>query len=443
MVKKLNLPLIKELNMKNIYIALLFSIFIANLVIANEVKTVLNDNEKKYTLNFKTQPISDVIRALSKQAGLNVILPDNMPENISVSLNNVTLKNAIDSILLSRGYNYKLEGNILRIYKEDLKPKVVMEVINLQYANANNIASALTKMFSSASIQADAPTNSLIIKDEETVVAEIKKIIQKLDVRTKQVLIEAKIVNATENFSRDLGIQWGGFFSNSSQSNRVFGISQSDTTTFGASSPGSNFVVNAPLQTTPIGNLGIIIGSLHKNLRLDLALQLAEQKGHAKVISSPKILTLDNKRATIRSGATLRIRSIPLGTSVSSGVTATVETINTGIELGVTPQITGDDNITLTVDVGQSEPNFDRKVENIPEIQDQRASTSILLKDGETVVIGGLYKVSEGESITGIPFLADIPIIGWLFKSKSKEKRNEELMIFITPRIIKDNTKLN
>jgi len=429
--------------MKHIYIVL-FLLVIANSIFANDVKTVLNDSEKKYTLNFKTQPISDVIRALSKQAGLNVILPDNMPENISVSLNNVTLKNAIDSILLSRGYNYKLEGNILRIYKEEVKPKIIMEVINLQYANANNIASSLTKMFSTASIQADAPTNSLIVKDEESVVAEIKKIIQKLDVRAKQVMIEAKIVNATENFSRDLGIQWGGFFSNSSQSNKVFGINQLGTTTttnFGDSSPGSNFIVNAPLQTTPIGNLGIIIGSLHKNLRLDLALQLAEQKGHAKVISSPKILTLDNKRATIRSGATLRIRSIPIGTSVSTGVTATVETINTGIELGVTPQITGDDNITLTVDVGQSEPNFDRKVENIPEIQDQRASTSILLKDGETVVIGGLYKVSEGESVTGIPFLSDIPFIGWLFKSKSKEKRNEELMIFLTPRIIKDTAK--
>ncbi len=429
--------------MKHIYI-IVFILLIANSVFSNDVRTILNDSEKRYTLNFKTQPISDVIRALSNQAGLNVILPDNMPENISVSLNNVTLKNAIDSILLSRGYNYILEGNILRIYKEELKPKIIMEVINLQYANANNIASALTKMFSTASIQADAQTNSLIIKDEETVVAEIKKIIQKLDVRAKQVMIEAKIVNATENFSRDLGIQWGGFFSNSSQSNKVFGISQTGTTTtttFGDSSPGSNFIVNAPLQTTPIGNLGIIIGSLHKNLRLDLALQLAEQKGQAKVISSPKILTLDNKRATIRSGATLRIRSIPLGTSVTTGVTATVETINTGIELGVTPQITGDDNITLTVDVGQSEPNFDRKVENIPEIQDQRASTSILLKDGETVVIGGLYKVSEGESVTGIPFLSDIPIIGWLFKSKSKEKRNEELMIFLTPRIIKDTAK--
>jgi type IV pilus assembly protein PilQ len=172
-----------------------------------------------------------------------------------------------------------------------------------------------------------------------------------------------------------------------------------------------------------------------------LALQLAEQKGQAKIVSSPKILTLDNKRATIRSGSTLRIRSIPLGSSVSAGVTATVETINTGVELGVTPQITGDDNITLMVDVGQSEPNFDRRVENIPEVQDQRASTSILLKDGETVVIGGLYRVVEGESITGIPFLSDIPLIGWLFKSKSKEKRNEELMIFLTPKIIRETAK--
>lgn len=430
----------------------LIAFFILILISVNSAKAnisdtnlLLNDTEKKYTLNFKTQPIADVLRALAKQANLNIVLPDNMPENISISLNNVTLKSAIESILISRGYNYTVENNILRVYKEETRIKTVMEVVNLQYANANAIANTLSKMFSSASIQADVPTNSLIIKDEESTVSEIKKIIQKLDVKTKQVMIEAKIVNATESFSRDLGIQWGGFFSNSSQSNRIFGISPSTTgtttTTFGTSNPGDNFVINAPIQTTPIGNLGIIIGSLHKNLRLDLALQLAEQKGQAKIVSSPKILTLDNKRATIRSGSTLRIRSIPLGSSVSSGVTATVETINTGVELGVTPQITGDDNITLTVDVGQSEPNFDRKVENIPEVQDQRATTSILLKDGETVVIGGLYRVIEGESVIGIPFLSDIPLIGWLFKSKSKEKRNEELMIFLTPRIIGETAR--
>ncbi|MCX7770029.1 MAG: type IV pilus secretin PilQ [Proteobacteria bacterium] len=430
--------------MKRLIIIFLIITSINQSLANTDTNTILNETEKKYTLNFKTQPISEVLRALAKQASLNIILPDNMPENISISLNNVTLKSAIESILLSRGYNYKIENNILRVYKDEYKPKVVMEVINLQYANANTIAGTLSKMFSSASIQHDVSTNSLIIKDEESVVSEIKKIIQRLDVRTKQVLIEAKIVNATESFSRDLGIQWGGFFSNSSQSNKIFGISPNTsgtTTTFGTSNPGDNFVINAPIQTTPIGNLGIIIGSLHKNLRIDLALQLAEQKGQAKIVSSPKILTLDNKRATIRSGATLRIRSIPLGSSVTSGVTATVETINTGVELGVTPQITGDDNITLTVDVGQSEPNFDRKVENIPEVQDQRASTSILLKDGETVVIGGLYRVIEGETVTGIPFLSDLPFIGWLFKSKSKEKRNEELMIFLTPRIIKETAK--
>ncbi len=427
--------------MKRFLFLFLFIILNSNSLIANnDTNAILHDESKKYTLNFKTQPISEVIRALARQASLNVILPENMPENISISLNNVTLKSAIESILLSRGYNYIIENNILRVFKEEIKPKTIMEVINLQYANANIVASTLSKMFNTSSIQADTATNSVIIKDEENIVSEIKKIINKLDVRTKQVMIEAKIVNATESFSRDLGIQWGGFFSNSAQTNRVFGISPSSTG-FGTSNPGDNFVINAPIQTTPVSNLGIIIGSLHKNLRIDLALQLAEQRGQAKIVSSPKILTLDNKRALIRSGATLRIRSIPLGTSVSSGVTATVETINTGVELGVTPQITGDDNITLTVDVQQSEPNYDRKVENIPEIQDQRASTSILLKDGETVVIGGLYRVIEGESVTGIPFLSDIPLIGWLFKSKSKEKRNEELMIFLTPRIIKETAR--
>jgi type II secretory pathway component GspD/PulD (secretin) len=182
------------------FIFLFLFIFNVNIAIANnDTNAILNDTDKKYTLNFKTQPISDVLRALAKQASLNLVLPENMPENISITLNNVTLKNAIESILISRGYSYKIENNILRVFREEPKTKVIMEVINLQYANAHTIAGTLSKMFSSASIQADVSTNSLIIKDDEETVIEIKKIIQKLDVRTKQVLIEAKIVNATES----------------------------------------------------------------------------------------------------------------------------------------------------------------------------------------------------------------------------------------------------
>lgn len=405
---------------------------------SSDTGSVLNNAEKKFTLTFKSTPLADAVKVLSKESGLNIVLPEAMQGTVNISLKDVTLKNALEVLLLSYGYNYKIDGNIVRTFKEESTKKVVMEVVPLKFAAATSIGPTLEKMFSSSSIQINIPTNSLLIKDEEKAIEEIKKVIGILDVKTRQVLIEARIVNANESFSRDIGIQWGGFFSNSAQTNKVFGASGG---TFGTSAEGQNFAVNLPTQTQPFGSLGIVLGSLNSNLRLDLALQMAEEKGKAKVVSAPRILTLDNKKANIRSGATLRIRSVPMGSTVTTS-TATISEITTGIELGVTPQIAGEDSILLTVDVTQSEPNYARTVENIPEVRDQKATTSVILKDGETVVIGGLYKESKGETYRSIPFLSDIPLLGWLFKSKSNEKRNEELIIFLTPKIVKDTAAL-
>ncbi|MCX7990694.1 MAG: type IV pilus secretin PilQ [Proteobacteria bacterium] len=423
--------------MRKVLIFLIYFIFVpVTYGQTTNTEKILNDSEKKYNLIFKTQPLSDVLKVLTQESGLNIVLPDGMTETVNLNLRDVTLKNALEVLLLSRGYNYKIDGNIVRVFKESAEKKpLLIEVIPLKFANAQTVGSMLSNMFTINNIQINVPTNSLIIKADSEVISQIKKMIENLDVKTRQVLIETRIVNATESFSRDLGIQWGGFYTSKDGNFNIFGTSQGGT--YGTSVTGQNFAVNLPLQTQPFGNLGITIGSLGSNRRLDLALQMAEEKGKAKIVSTPKILTLDNKRANIRSGATLRIRSIPLGSTVTT-TSASITEITTGVELGVTPQISGDSDIMLTLDVTQSEPNYARTVENIPEIRDQKATTTILLKDGETVVLGGLYKTVEGETERKIPFLADIPLIGWLFKSKTKEKRNEELIIFITPKIVKE-----
>ncbi len=430
--------------MKKLILAFLSILTIfSNLAIAQtDINTLLN-SDRKYNLTFKETQLSDAIKILIKETGLNVVAPETMPGYVNIALKDVTIKNALDAILLSYGYNYKLEGNIVRIYKEEsAQKKLSMEMIPLKYASATEVKTSLDKIFPPGSIQINAPTNSLLVREEPKVIEEMKKVIQMLDVKTRQILIETRIVNANESFSRDMGINWGGALQNRSGENKVFGMSVGGT--FGdTATPGNNFVINLPAQSQPFGNIGIVLGSLNNNLRLDLALQLAEEKGKAKVVSAPRILTLDNKRATIRSGATLRIRSVPVGSFVTTSSNVSITEVSTGVELGVTPQISGEDHVLLTVDVSQSEPNYARTVENIPEIRDQRASTSILLKDGETVVIGGLYKVTEGETQRSIPFLSDIPLIGWLFKSKSKEKRNEELMIFLTPKIVKNAVELD
>jgi len=430
--------------MKKLILAFLsvLTIFSSFVIAEMDVNNLLN-SDKKYNLTFKQTQLSDAIKILVKETGLNVVAPENMTGNVNIALKEVTIKNALDAILLSYGYNYKIEGNIVRIYKEEAaQKKLSMEMIPLKYASAAEVKASLDKIFPPGSIQINAPTNSLLIREEPKVIEEIKKVIAMLDVKTRQILIETRIVNANESFSRDIGIEWGGVLQNGSGGNKVFGMSAGGT--FGdTNTAGNNFMVNLPTQTQPFGNFGVVLGSLNNNLRLDLALQMAEEKGKAKVVSAPRILTLDNKRATIRSGATLRIRSVPVGSSLTTSGNVSITEVTTGVELGVTPQISGEDQVLLTVDVTQSEPNYARTVENIPEIRDQRASTSILLKDGETVVIGGLYKVTEGETQRSIPFLSDIPLIGWLFKSKSKEKRNEELIIFLTPKIVKNNVELN
>lgn len=422
-----------------------FSIFliIVDLAVAEQNVYEILNSEKKYTLTFRQTQLSDAIKILVRESGLNVVVPENMVGNLNLVLKDVTIKNALDTILLSYGYSYKVEGNIVRIFKEEVaQKKLTMEMIPLKYATATEVKASLDKIFPPGSIQVNAPTNSLLIREEPKVIEEIKKVIAMLDVKTRQILIETRIVNANESFSNDLGIQWGGALQNNSGNSKIFGTSIGGT--FGdTTTPGKNFVVNLPSQTQPFGNLGVVIGSLNNNLRLDLALQMAEEKGKAKVVSAPRILTLDNKRATIRSGATLRIRSVPIGSSVTTSSNLTITEVTTGVELGVTPQISGEDQVLLTVDITQSEPNYARTVENIPEIRDQKASTSILLKNGETIVIGGLYKVTEGETQRSIPFLSDIPLIGALFKSKSKEKRNEELIIFLTPKIVKDNEQVS
>ncbi len=428
--------------MKRLILAfLVFFTVLTNIALAEQDVTATLNSDKKYNLTFKQTQLSDAIKILVKESGLNVVAPENMAGTLNIALKDVTLKNALDAILLSYGYNYKIEGNIVRVYKEEVaEKKLSMEMITLKYASAAEIKASLDKIFAPGNIQINAPTNSLLVREDPKVIEEIKKVISMLDVKTRQILIETRIVNANESFSRDLGIQWGGVLQNSSGENKVFGMGGAST--FGATATaGNNFLVNLPTQSQPFGNLGVVLGSLNNNLRLDLALQMAEEKGKAKVVSAPRILTLDNKRATIRSGATLRIRSVPAGSTVTT-TNVTITEVTTGVELGVTPQISGEDQVLLTVDVTQSEPNYARTVENIPEIRDQRASTSILLKDGETVVIGGLYKVTEGESSRSIPFLSDIPLIGWLFKSKTKEKRNEELIIFLTPKIVKNTAEV-
>ena len=269
-------------------------------------------------------------------------------------------------------------------------------------------------------------TNSFIIKDTKKGTEDAVQLIGKLDSRTPQILIEARIIEANNNFSRNLGIQWGGKYSSSS-----------DTITGGASlgtaPSGNNFAVNLPASGATSG-IGISVGSLSKNLVLDVQLSAAERNGDVKIVSTPKVTTVNNRPAKVSGGETFYVKST---SSTTTGTTTALTSITAVTSLVVTPQVSADGNILLAVETSRDEPDFDKVVDGVPGIVTKSATTTVLVKDGETTVIGGLYKNARRANEYSVPFLSKIPVIGWFFKSKSRAEENEELLIFITPRILK------
>jgi type IV pilus assembly protein PilQ len=264
-------------------------------------------------------------------------------------------------------------------------------------------------------------------------------------------MIEARIVEARSGFSRELGIQWGADYAGNivSRSGRVHGnyllsgggtkTNSTDTTytplTGGIGIGGTGFLVNLPAAVGAGSGGAIGISYLTKSLGLDLQLSAMESTGKGKVLSNPKILTLDNKEAKISSGRDIPIRVL----STVSGVTTTeIKIINASLSLTVTPHITSDDQIVMNVKAEKAEPDWTRQVDNIPTIVKKNAHTDMIIRNGDTIVIGGIFTKEISDAENGVPFLSKIPILGWLFKKQSVLDEQNELLIFITPTIAKE-----
>jgi type IV pilus assembly protein PilQ len=258
-------------------------------------------------------------------------------------------------------------------------------------------------------------------------------------------MIEARIVEATTNFTRELGVQWGGAQTTQS-GNRLTTIhggstKQNSTDTFanaltgGIGLSGGPFAVNLPAGVGPGrgGSLGISFGNLADTVRLDLQLSALEDTGNGKILSTPRILTLDNKTAKISSGTEILVptTSIVSSTEATTGVT----TIDAKLELSVTPHVTPNGEIIMHVKADKKDPDFARQVQGIPPLDTRTAETNLLVKNGETIVIGGIYTKSTSRSENGVPWLSKIPILGWLFKKQATVESQRELLVFITPTI--------
>jgi type IV pilus assembly protein PilQ len=285
----------------------------------------------------------------------------------------------------------------------------------------------------------------------------MERLIKNLDMRTPQVMIEAKIVEVANNYARELGIQWGGQYTGTSGRGTTFsggttGVTSSSGTGTSSvpaigSSPtlypstgdigrsGNAYAVNLPANVGAGsgGAIGVSFGTLTGRMQLDLQLSAMVTTGNGKILSSPKVMTMNNREAKISSGTDIPVKVV---SSTAVGSTADVKTISASLSLSTIPTITSDNRIAMVIKVEKAEPDFSRQVDGIPTITRRTASAEVVVNNGETVVLGGIYVKKESEYESGIPLLSQIPLLGWLFKKKGVSNEQAELLIFITPTIV-------
>ncbi|HUI46731.1 MAG TPA: type IV pilus secretin PilQ [Nitrospirota bacterium] len=414
---------------------------------------------RKISLDLQDADIVNVMRLFAEVANLNIILAPEVKGKVTVRMVNVPWDQAMSIILKMNGLGYALEDHVLRIApvgvlaKEDedeMRAKesktkaedLVTRIVPINYSTAATIEGTIKKSLSPrGETVTDARTNTLIIKDIERNVDQIVSLVKILDKPIPQIMIEARIVEATLTFSSQIGVQWGGNFQASAATGNPTGLQFPNTIgvtggpTMGTTPSGNgNFIVNMPAAAgaaTGGGAIGFQFGSLSKALNLDLVLSALESTGEGKVISSPKVSALDNKEAKIEQGL-----SIPFSTTSASGTQ--IQFIDAILALTVTPHVTPDGKIIMKIDATKNAPNTSiLGASGQPSIQKNEASTEVLVTDGETAVIGGILTNQHTISYTKVPFFGDLPFIGVLFRTKTSTDNKDELLIFITPRIVR------
>ncbi len=419
----------------------------------------------KYTgepisVNLKDVDLKDFFRLIHEISGLNVVLDPNVHGTLTVVLDDVPWDQALDIVLKNNDLARELEGNVLRIATvETLKHEadarraqidsemLAVEKVSvtrfLSYAKAKDVIVTVKKFLSlRGDVVADDRTNAVIVNDIPKVLPIIDRLLTQLDRKTQEVEIEARVVAATRQFARDIGTQLGFGWGNGHSAiggNQQAGLTP---TTVGGLTPGyittpgsgggtgSTIPLFSNLgSTAPTSGLTFINAS--NTVRIDAVLSLAESRGLLKVLSRPRVVTQNNIQALVKQGV-----RVPIVTQAQLGGPPTVTYVDAFLRLTVTPQITSENTIFLNVDVENTTPNFGQEVQGNPELITQQATTQVLVTDGGTVVIGGVIQTQNSINITQVPLLGNIPYLGNLFKHTQVTTSNQELIFFITPRII-------
>ena len=402
---------------------------------------------RKIDLDYQDADLTQALTFIADMSdGCNIVVSQKIKEKITIKLKDVPWGRALDAILRNYGLDKRVDGNIMRIattsalsQEESARAKakesqekagnLTTEFYPINFAQVGDVeksikgAKILTKR---GSISIDERTSILIIKDVEDNHPKYAKLIARLDKPEKQVSINARIVEVNTNFVRDLGIQWGGDVSPSANT-KVQSFS-GDGSGFATGNP---FVVNLPAAVGQGSGGAIGFGYLGAGaLRaLDIQLSAMESSGNGKIISNPRIITMNNEMASISQGKKIPYQSIDEGTISTTFVDAT-------LTLNVTPHITPDGTVLLEVDIQKDEADFSRSINGEPPIDTTNAETRVLIRNGDTLVIGGIFKETKTEADAGVPTLMDVPVLKWLFKKKLVNQETTELMIFITPQVI-------
>jgi type IV pilus assembly protein PilQ len=422
-------------------------------------------NGAKYTgepisVNLKDVDLKDFFRLIHEISGLNVVLDPMIHGNLTIVLDDVPWDQALDIVLKNNDLSRQLDGNVLRIATvetlkkeaENRRAQIDAEALAvdkvsitryLSYAHAKDVLVPVKKFLSQrGDVVADERTNSLIVSDIPAVLPQIDRIIQQMDRKTQEVEIEARVVAATRNFARDIGVQLGlGWGNGTTGFGGVQGVGTSPIKVgpqvfnplypvIGTPAAGTQIPLFSNLGATgPTSGLELVNAT--NNMRIDLLLTMAESRGLLKILSRPRVVTQNNIQAVVKQGV-----KIPVVTTAQLGGPPTTTYVDAFLRLTVTPQITSEGTIFLNVDVENTLPDFGNEVGGNPTLITQQATTQVLVTDGGTVVIGGVIQTQNSLSVSQVPLLGDIPYLGNLFKHRTIKTSDQELIFFITPRII-------
>jgi type IV pilus assembly protein PilQ len=418
----------------------------------------------KYTgepisVNLKDVDLKDFFRLIHEISGLNVVLDPNVKGTLTIVLDDVPWDQALDIVLKNNDLSRQLEGNVLRIATvetmrkeaESRRAQIEAEALAvdkvtvtrfLSYAHSKDVVPTVKNFLTQrGDVISDDRTNALIIQDIPSVMPAIDRLLTQLDRKTQEVEIEARVVAATRSFARDIGTQLGfGWGDGKTAIGGASAVGTSPTTvggltpgyiTAGSSTGGgsqiplfSNFPVTSPTS-------GLTFVNASNNVRIDAILTMAESRGLLKILSRPRVVTQNNIQALVRQGV-----RVPIVTQAQLGGPPTVTYVDAFLRLTVVPQITSEGTIFLNVDVENTTPDFGRTVQGNPTLITQQATTQVLVTDGGTVVIGGVIQTQNSVNVQQVPLLGSIPYLGNLFKRQSVSTSNQELIFFITPRII-------